>query len=279
MDINVEMKIEELEKEIKQLEEKEEKTLTHLNKISMLKEELAELTKEREEKLYNALESAKDLMTDNSTFAESIQPYLDELSSIYFEVESGIYKPSFIMQLEKQAEQLLEQVFDLHREDMKNKQKALNKLYNRYNLAVTTRAKDVTTTEAFLIKEEVSVMSNEELREFQANNRKNEVIKRLALAEMKRRGLAELPDISPIAKLQEKWGQGVNADTLARSNFGITVFKPSLEGVEPMGLTRSELKNVIKKLNKDKPTPQVVTLHDLLDNRKEKKEIVFEDTL
>lgn len=262
--INLETEIENLAKEIESLH-KQEKNLETLDKIQKLKERHGELVAERDEQLNNVLETAKAIMTDNNKLADKVQAHLNALSNAYHEIESGKYSVSFTMQLEKEADEHLDAICDLHGKDIEEKQKALNKLYNRYRMSLTTRAKDVTPTEAMLLKEEISILTNEELREFHANNRSHEVIKRLAAVEMKKRNLKELSDISPLANMVNRWTKGLNADCIRRdSNHGITHFKGDEIGVTPANVTRSTIKSYIRKANKGVDRPAHITLGDLL---------------
>lgn len=262
--INLETEIENLAKEIESLH-KQEKNLETLDKIQKLKERHGELVAERDEQLNNVLETAKAIMTDNNKLADKVQVHLNALSNAYHEIESGKYSVSFTMQLEKEADEHLQAICDLHGKDIEEKQKALNKLYNRYRMSLTTRAKDVTSTEAMLIKEELSVLTDVELQEFHANNRNHEVIRRLAAVEMKKRNVQELQDISPLANMVNRWAKGLNAElTRHDSKHGITYFKAEEIGVKPANLTRSNIKSLIRKANKGVDKPVYTTLGDLL---------------
>lgn len=264
ININIETEIENLEQEINLLQEQEQ-NLEVLDKLQKLKERHGELVAERDEQLNNVLETAKAIMTDNSKLADKVQAHLNALSNAYYEIGTGKYSTTFTMQLEKEADEHLQAICELHGKDIEDKQKNLEKLYNRYRMALTTRAKDVTPTETMLLKEEIAILTDAELQEFHANNRSHEVIRRLAAVEMKKRNVQELQDISPLANMVNKWATGLNADLTRRdSKHGITYFKGDEIGVMPANLTRSNIKSIVRKANKGVDKPVHITLGDLL---------------
>lgn len=256
--INLEQQIEEVENELKGYDLDQEHSLETLDKIHKLKERHAELVAERDEQLNNVLETAKNHMMNIEKLADKVQPYLDRISALTQEIESGKYSVKYNMELQKEVDDCFAAIYDLHAQDLEEKQKAVSLLYSRYRSAITTKAKDVSPTEAMLIKEELQIMNNEELQTHHANNRGNEVIRRLAEVEMKRRKIQELPDISPVAKLMNTWVSGVNADMVKRSaQHGITYFIDGVTGVVPKSITTHTLKNAFKN------NPNKVTLADL----------------
>lgn len=283
LDIAIEQEILEVEKQIKALKE-EEQTLSVLDKINRLNDKLASLIKKRDEQLNNVLDTAKEIMTNNDKLFSETKVYMNRISEKYHEIESGKYSQMYVSRLEKEVDKILNEMFDVHKQIIDDKQKELNRLYRRYRTALTTLVKDVTTTEAFILKEEIDVMSDQELKEFHANNRAHEVIRRLAEVEMKRRNLNELPDISPVAAIVEKWANSINAEYYKRSKSGITYFRATENGVEPAGVTRSDIKRYVRKANQNVKQVAYVRLKDLLDETearlmKEREKFAWKDEL